>query len=371
MEEIGSHVEFNISADGFEHTMLINSGQCANLVAPYELVRKMRASVLVLGPMLARFGMAKVSLPGGCAIGARPVDMHINALKLMGADIEIENGYIVARALSGLHGAEVFFDKVSVGATENIMMAAVLAKGTTVMHNVAREPEVIDLAQFLVKMGAKVLGIGSDVMTIEGVDSLHNATHSIIPDRIEAGTFAVLAAATGGDLEIQRCQPLHLEAPIHILKEMGAKIDIGTDVIRVSARRGGLKSTNISTAPYPNFPTDLQAQFTALTTVAGGVSHIMENVFENRFMHVNELMRMGAEIIVNDNILIVTGVDQLKPAEVMASDLRGSAALVIAGLAASDAASQTIVHRIYHLDRGYERLEEKLASCGADIQRIA
>jgi UDP-N-acetylglucosamine 1-carboxyvinyltransferase len=371
MQEIGAEVDFQRAEQGFRHSMIINASNCNNLLAPYHLVSKMRASVLVLGPLLARFGKAQVSLPGGCAIGARPVDMHVNALRLMGAEVGLENGYIIASAPDGLQGAEIFFEKISVGATENILMAAALAKGTTVIHNVAKEPEVVDLANFLIKMGAKISGVGQDVITVEGVSKLDGVTHDIIPDRIEAGTFAVIAAATGGKLEIHNCQPSHLEAPLYVLRNMGVKIDVGGDCIIVESEVNVLHGTNITTAPYPNFPTDLQAQFTALAAVANGVSHITESIFENRFMHVNELMRMGAEIIVNDNILIINGVSTLKPAEVMASDLRGSASLVIAGLAAPFEGNETIINRIYHLDRGYEKLEVKLAGCGAVIERIS
>ncbi len=364
LEEIGVKVFFHDSK------MHLNASNCHNLVAQYELVSKMRASVLVLGPMLARFGKAKVSLPGGCAIGARPVDMHIEALKLMGAHVYLEDGYVIAEAQDGLKGCEIFFDKISVGATENIVMAAVLAKGTTVMHNVAREPEVIDLCNLLNKMGAQISGIGTDVMTIVGRNNLYGANHCVIPDRIEAGTFAVIVAATGGDVEIYDCHPAHLESPLHILKIMGAKIVTGHSSIKITAHKEKIVGANIATSPYPNFPTDLQAQFTALAAMADGVSHITENVFENRFMHVNELMRMGGDIKINDNMLIINGMKELKPAEVKASDLRGSASLIIAGLSASSNGGETTIGGIHHLDRGYEEIDRKLSACGASIRRV-
>lgn len=368
LSDMGASVEFDPAADSFDHIMKINCAPLNSLVARYDIVRKMRASVLVLGPMLARFGEAKVSLPGGCAIGTRPVDMHLAALEAMGVEIELEQGYILAKAPKGLVGAEIFFDKVSVGATENIMMAAVLASGKTIIHNAAREPEVVDLAEFLVKLGAKIEGIGTDTLVIEGTRSLHGCTHQMIPDRIEAGTFAIMAAATNSKLTIANCEPKHLTSLIHHLRSAGIVVEEGEGSMIVYREKANIAAINVQTAPYPNFPTDLQAQLVTLLSLAEGVSHVTETIFENRFMHVNELMRMGADIAINDNTAIITGTDELKPAEVMASDLRASASLVIAALCAS---GESLVNRIYHLDRGYERLENKLQAIGAVIVRVA
>ncbi|MBK4719878.1 UDP-N-acetylglucosamine 1-carboxyvinyltransferase [Azospirillum sp. YIM DDC1] len=339
-----------------------------NTTAPYDLVRKMRASVLVLGPLLARCGEAKVSLPGGCAIGARPVDLHIKGLEAMGADIRIEGGYIVAKAPpGGLRGAEYVFPKVSVGATENLLMAATLARGTTVLVNAAREPEVSDLADCLVKMGAKITGIGTDRLTIVGVDRLNGARHMVVPDRIETGTYAMAAAMTGGTLDILNTRLDLIKAAVTALVPAGVEFTEIENGIRVSRANGELVGVDVMTEPYPGFPTDLQAQMMALMCMARGAGMITETIFENRFMHAPELTRMGARITVHGSSALVRGVERLTGAPVMATDLRASVSLVLAGLAAE---GETTVNRVYHLDRGYERLEEKLAACGADIERI-
>ena len=332
--------------------------------APYDLVRTMRASVLVLGPLLARCGEAVVSLPGGCAIGSRPVDLHLTGLTKLGAKIEIEHGYIRAKA-SRLRGDRVYFDTPTVTGTENLMMAACLAEGTTVIENAAKEPEICDLAEFLVKRGARINGAGSDFMTIEGVPTLHGADHEVIPDRIETGTYLIAGAITGGDVEIHRCRPAHLEALLVKLRESGAEVHEGKERIRLRAQTR-LKGINVRTCPHPGFPTDMQAQFVALMAVAEGTSVITETVFESRFMHVEELRRMGADIRVEGNRVMVTGKDHLAGAPVMASDLRASAGLILAGLAAE---GTTEVSRVYHLDRGYERLDEKLKGIGATVER--
>jgi UDP-N-acetylglucosamine 1-carboxyvinyltransferase len=334
-------------------------------VAPYELVKTMRASILVLGPLLARFGEARVSLPGGCAIGSRPVDQHIKGLQALGAQIDIEHGYIRARA-DRLKGTRIVMDLVTVTGTENLMMAATLAEGTTVIENAAREPEVADLADCLVAMGAQISGQGSDVVTIVGVPQLRGATYSVMPDRIEAGTFLVAAAATGGEIALHGMRPGILDAVLTKLVEAGARVDNGPDRLALRAH-GGLKATSVRTAPYPAFPTDMQAQFMALDAVAEGTAVITETVFENRFMHVHELRRLGANVEVEGNTAIVRGVEALSGASVMATDLRASACLVVAGLMAE---GETLVDRIYHLDRGYERIEEKLSQLGARIRRV-
>lgn len=346
--------------------LLIMKGGASNFDAPYDLVRKMRASILVLGPLLARYGEARVSLPGGCAIGTRPVDLHIRAMQAFGAIVELADGYIQARAPSGLTGARVVFPMVSVGATENAMIAATLAKGTSELVNVAREPEISDLAECLIAMGAKISGHGTDTITIEGVDTLGDATHDVIPDRIEAGTFAIAAAITGGDLTLKRARSRHLDALIEVLKLCGVTIEESADKIRVAAN-GAIKSADITTDPFPGFPTDLQAQFMALMCLAEGSSRISETVFENRFMHVPELMRMGADIQVDGGIAMVRGRKHLTPAPVMATDLRASVSLVLAALATE---GTTQVSRIYHLDRGYADLEDKLGRCGAMMHRV-
>jgi len=338
--------------------------------APYELVKTMRASVLALGPLLARFGKAKVSLPGGCAIGTRPIDLHLENLKVLGADVSLEAGYVVARApqRGRLQGAEFTFDKVTVTGTENLLMAATLAEGRTVMHNVAREPEVVDLAELLNRMGARVRGAGTPTITVEGVESLGAAEHTIIPDRIETGTFLVAAAITGGELELRDCQPEHSAAVIAKLREAGVEIEeVNQSTLHVRRGAGGLKARDITTEPHPRFPTDMQAQYMALMTQATGRSIIKETIFENRFMHASEMQRMGAHINIDGHTAIVEGPARLTGARVQASDLRASASLVLAALVA---AGETIIERVYHIDRGYEKIETKLRAVGADIERV-
>ena len=352
-----------VERDGDNVTM---SGDVTNIDAPYDLVRKMRASILVLGPLLARHGQARVSLPGGCAIGTRPVDLHIRAMQALGAIVELADGYIQARAPDGLTGARVVFPMVSVGATENALIAASLAKGPSELVNVAREPEISDLAECLIAMGARISGYGTDTITVEGVDRLGDATHAVIPDRIEAGTFAMAALITGGDLTLTRAQPRHLDALLDILRETGASITAGEDNMRIVAN-GAPRAADITTDPFPGFPTDLQAQFMALMCLADGSAHISETVFENRFMHVPELMRMGADIQVDGGVAMVRGRPTLTPAPVMATDLRASVSLVLAALATE---GTTEVSRIYHLDRGYADLESKLGKCGARMERV-
>lgn len=347
------------------NTMILSANNVTNLVAPYELVKTMRASILVLGPLLARFGYAEVSLPGGCAIGARPVDQHIKGLEAMGAEIVIEHGYIKAKAKK-LIGARIVMDMVTVTGTENLLMAAVLAKGTTVLKNAAREPEVTDLAYCLVKMGAEIEGIGTDTLVINGVEELHAAEHNIVADRIEAGTFAVAAAVTQGELTLTHVRPDIMSAVIEKLIKAGADIKMGDDFLQVCMYRTP-DPVDIKTLPYPAFPTDMQAQFMALNSIADGSARMTETIFENRYMHVPELSRMGARIDIDGNTAVVHGVAQLKGAEVMATDLRASASLVLAGLYAK---GQTLVDRVYHLDRGYEQIEHKLNRVGADIMRI-
>ncbi|MEE9597311.1 MAG: UDP-N-acetylglucosamine 1-carboxyvinyltransferase [Acidiferrobacterales bacterium] len=343
-----------------------DASNITSLRAPYELVKTMRASILVLGPLLARFGEAEVSMPGGCAIGSRPVNLHIKGLEAMGAEIGIKEGYVKARA-GRLKGTRIFMDMVSVTGTENIMMAATLAEGTTVIENAAREPEVVDLAKCLVNMGAKIRGAGSDEIIIEGVEALGGSYHEVIPDRIETGTYLVAAAMTGGKIKLRDVQPSHLEAVLDKLREAGAEITTGNDWVCLDRQNRELKAVNIRTAPYPAFPTDMQAQFVALNCVARGTATITESVFENRFMHVLELQRMGANIDMRGNTAIVHGVERLTGAPVMATDLRASASLALAALVAE---SDTVVDRIYHIDRGYECIEEKLAQLGARIRRV-
>jgi len=342
-----------------------NSDELSDVEAPYELVKTMRASILLLGPLLARTGKARISLPGGCAIGARPVNLHLKALETMGASITLEQGYIQATA-KGLRGADVFFDIPTVTGTENIMMAAVTARGTSVLRNSAREPEVQDLADILRKMGARISGDGTDTIEIEGVDALHPAEHGIIPDRIETGTFMIASAITGGNVRVENCRPEHVEALIGKLESAGARITKGEDWIQVEGPERA-ESTDIKTMPYPGFPTDLQAQFMTLMCVADGWSMIRETVFENRFIHVSELRRMGADIQINGGQALIKGRKGLAAAPVMATDLRASASLVLAGLVAEG--GRTEVHRIYHLDRGYQSLETKFAALGARIWR--
>jgi UDP-N-acetylglucosamine 1-carboxyvinyltransferase len=342
----------------------LNAGALHNRIAPYELVKTMRASILVLGPLLARFGDARVSLPGGCAIGLRPVDQHIKGLRALGAQVEIERGYIHATA-TRLRGTRIVMDLVTVTGTENLLMAATLADGTTVIENAAREPEVVDLASCLIAMGAKVSGQGSDVITVEGVSGLHGATYRVMPDRIETGTFLVAAAATGGEVRLKGTRPDILDSVLSKLTETGASVDGGPDWLRLRTD-GHAKAVSIRTAPYPGFPTDMQAQFMALNAVAQGTARITETVFENRFMHVQELRRLGANIEVEGNSAVVHGVQALDGAKVMATDLRASACLVLAGLVAG---GETVIDRVYHLDRGYECIEEKLGQLGARIRR--
>jgi UDP-N-acetylglucosamine 1-carboxyvinyltransferase len=334
--------------------------------APYELVKTMRASILVLGPLLARFGRADISLPGGCAIGARPVNIHIAGLQAMGADITIESGYIRARA-DRLHGARLVLDTVTVTGTENLMMAATLATGETVIENAAREPEVIDLANFLIAMGANIQGAGTDKIVIQGVKRLRGTTYDVLPDRIEGGTYLVAGAITGGHVRIKNTRPDHLDAVLAKLEEAGATVGVGDTWIEVDMRGRRPKSVDVRTAPYPAFPTDMQAQFAALNTVASGVGTIIETIFENRFMHMLEMRRLGAEIRLEGNTAIIRGVERLTAAPVMATDLRASASLVLAGLVAE---GRTDIERIYHIDRGYEAIEEKLAQLGAQIKRV-
>jgi len=346
-------------------TLRVDASQVTSVEAPYDLVRTMRASVLALGPLLARFGHARVSLPGGCAIGARPINLHLKGLEAMGAEITLDHGYVEARA-ERLQGARIYFDTPTVGGTENLMMAAALAEGTTVLENAAREPEIVDLAEVLIKMGAFVEGAGSDTVVIEGRDQLHPFSHRVMPDRIEAGTFMVAAAITRGDVLVAGAVPGHLEALISKLQEAGAEIEEVDGGLRVRGPRK-IRSVDIKTTPHPGFPTDMQAQFMALMAFGDGRSVISENVFENRFMHVCELQRMGADITIDGHTATVRGVKGLYGAPVMATDLRASASLILAGLAAENT---TEVSRIYHLDRGYERIEAKLAALGADITRV-
>jgi UDP-N-acetylglucosamine 1-carboxyvinyltransferase len=347
------------------HEVELDASAVVEPYAPYELVKTMRASILALGPLTARFGEAKVSLPGGCAIGERPVDLHIKGLTAMGAEITIEAGNIHAKA-GRLKGARIFMDTVTVTGTENLMMAACLAEGETILENAAREPEVIDLARFLIAMGARVSGHGSDVIAIQGVPKLHGAEHSVMPDRIEAGTFLVAAAATRGSITLTAAPVASLDAVVDKLREAGAAIEVGESTIRL-AMRARPKAVSVRTAPHPAFPTDMQAQFLAMNTVAEGTALVTETIFENRFMHVQELRRLGANIDVEGNTAMVYGVDTLTGATVMATDLRASASLVIAGLVAE---GETVIDRIYHLDRGYERIEDRLAKLGARIARI-
>ncbi len=349
----------------------LDASDVASFEATYEMVKTMRASILVLGPLLARFGTARVSLPGGCAIGSRPVDLHIKGLQAMGAAIHITHGYIQASTLHlpnrRLQGARYYMDLVTVTGTENLMMAAALAQGTTVLENAAKEPEVIDLAEMLIKMGAKITGAGTDVITVEGVEKLNGTTHNVVCDRIEAGTYMVAAAMTGGEVKLLNARADLLDAVIEKLREAGATVTSDADTITVKSD-GKLKAVNIRTAPHPAFPTDMQAQFMALNTIGEGVSKVTETIFENRFMHVQELQRMGADISIDGNTALVQGVPALDGATVMATDLRASASLVLAGLVAR---GDTTIERIYHLDRGYENLEQKLNALGANVKRIA
>ncbi len=353
-----------VTMDGVDG-LVLNGGGLNNPVASYEMVKTMRASILVLGPLVARCGEARVSLPGGCAIGARPVDQHIKGLQAMGAEIKVEQGYVHARA-ARLKGARICTDMVTVTGTENLMMAACLAEGETIIENAAREPEVVDLANCLVSMGARISGAGTDVIRIQGVDKLHGATHAIMPDRIETGTYLCAAAATGGDVRLLKTSAAYLDTVVDKLMDAGCEITVERDAIRLQAPPR-LKAVSLRTAPYPAFPTDMQAQFMAINCIADGVATIRETIFENRFMHANELARLGADIQIEGSNAIVRGVARLEGATVMATDLRASASLVIAGLVAQ---GETLIDRIYHLDRGYERIEEKLARLGASVKRV-
>lgn len=345
----------------------IDANTIAEYTAPYELVKTMRASILVLGPMLARYGKANVSFPGGCAIGSRPVDIHLRGLEAMGATIEVDEGYIRATSDGRLKGAHIAMETVTVGGTENLLMAAVLAEGTTVLQNAAREPEVVDLAKCLIAMGAKIEGVGSDTLTIEGVEALQGCSYDVMPDRIETGTFLAAAAATRGRVKLKDTRADILEAVLIKLQEAGAEITVGEDWIELDMKGKRPKAVSLKTAPYPAFPTDMQAQFTAMNAVAEGTGTVIETIFENRLIQIHELNRMGADIQLEGNTAIVTGVEKLKAAPVMATDLRASASLVIAGLVAE---GDTLVDRIYHIDRGYECIEEKLQLLGVNIRRV-
>lgn len=369
MRSLLQQMGVSIAVDGSH--MELCAADVDKLEAPYEMVKTMRAAILVLGPLVARFGEARVSLPGGCAIGSRPVDLHIKGLQAMGAEINIEHGYIHARVphhmgSQRLKGARIFFDLVSVTGTENLMMAAVLADGVTVLENAAREPEVVDLADCLIAMGAKIEGAGSDTISITGTETLHGASHRVMPDRIESGTFLVAAAAAGGDITLTDARADILENVLEKLQEAGAVIHVAGNTINLKMDRRP-KAVNVRTAPYPAFPTDMQAQFMAMNSIADGSAMVVETIFENRFMHVQELRRLGAQIDVEGNTAVIKGCAQLQGATIMATDLRASACLVIAGLAAQ---GETIVDRIYHLDRGYEHIEAKLSALGANIRRI-
>ena len=366
----GVNIALNGAHKGDGHAgrvLELTAKNITSTTAPYELVRKMRASILVLGPLLARFGNAKVSLPGGCAIGTRPVDLHLRGLEALGAEIALEDGYVLAQAPRGLRGAKVVFPTVSVGATENILMAACLAKGESALINVAREPEIIDLAHCLMAMGARIEGVGTDTLQVQGSDRLHAARHDVIADRIEAGTFMMAALITDGDLILDGARLEHLQTVMRVLEAAGGRIEAVEGGVRVRRAKGALRGVDVTTEPFPGFPTDLQAQFMGLMSVADGAAMISETIFENRFMHVPEMLRMGADIQVHGGTAMVRGVKTLRGAAVMATDLRASVSLVLAGLVAE---GETVLHRIYHLDRGYERLEEKLSACGADITRL-
>jgi len=370
MSEMGVSISMEGDAPGGGHmgrVFALDSSGLSETTAPYELVRRMRASVLVLGPLVAKHGHARVSLPGGCAIGTRPVDLHLKALEALGAEIELSEGYVEAKAPNGLVGGHVLFPVVTVGGTENILMAACLAKGESVIGNAAREPEVIDLANCLVAMGAKIEGIGTDTLKVQGVESLHGADYAVVVDRIEMGSYAVAAAVTGGDVMLKGGRIDLIEAVVDVMRRAGVDIEEVEGGLRVSRKNGAIKGFDVMTEPYPGFPTDMQAQMMVLASVAEGASMITETIFENRFMHVPELVRMGADINVHGRSAIVRGVEKLSGAQVMATDLRASSSLVLAALMAE---GETVINRVYHLDRGYERLEEKLAACGAQIERV-
>jgi len=360
LKNLGAKIE------GEPPDLRVNTSEITCCQAPYDLVKTMRASILVLGPLVARMGEARVSLPGGCAIGARPVNLHIRALQEMGAEISLKDGYVEAKAKK-LRGAGIYFDIPTVTGTENIMMAATLAEGVTTLKNAAKEPEIVNLAEILNSMGARITGAGTDIITIEGVESLHPVEASVIADRIEAGTFMIAAGITGGDILVRGCNPRHLDALIIKLRSAGMEIEVMDDSIR-AVGRGVIKSVDIKTLPYPGFPTDLQAQMMTLMTIGTGLSVITETIFENRFMHVSELLRMGADIVIQGNNAIVRGVSKLRGAKIMATDLRASASLILAGLAAN---GTTELSRVYHLDRGYETIEKKFSALGADIRRTS
>jgi UDP-N-acetylglucosamine 1-carboxyvinyltransferase len=349
-------------------TIHISAKNIVDTTAPYDLVSQMRASFWVIAPLVARMGEARVSMPGGCAIGTRPVDLLIMAMQALGAEIEIDGGYVIARAKKGLRGGKVVFPKVTVGGTHTALMAAALARGTTEIENAAREPEVGDLADCLTKMGAKISGAGTARIVVEGVDSLHGATHSVLPDRIETGTYAMAVAMTGGDVLLQNARPELLQSALDVIGQAGATVTPTNEGIRISRNGSGIAPVKVTTEPFPGFPTDLQAQLMALMTRADGASHITETIFENRFMHVQELARLGAQIRLDGQTATIDGVPRLRGAPVMATDLRASVSLVIAALAAE---GETMVNRVYHLDRGFERLEAKLAACGAQIERLS
>ena len=360
-----AHMGARVSVD-VDGTVVVDAASVMECIAPYELVKTMRASILVLGPLLARFGSADVSLPGGCAIGERPVDLHVSGMRQLGADVRIENGFIKARVNGRLKGARIVLETVTVTGTENLMMAACLAEGTTVIENAAREPEVTDLAAFLNVLGARISGAGTDTLVIEGVERLHNGAYSVVPDRIEAGTYLVAGAITRGRVRVTDVVPGHLDAVLAKLREAGATVSSGPDWVECDMQGARPRAVDIRTAPYPAFPTDMQAQFAALNTVAAGVSTIVETIFENRFMHMDEMRRLGADIRIEGNTAIIRGADGLTAAPVMATDLRASASLVLAALVAD---GWTRIERIYHIDRGYERIESKLQGLGAEIRR--
>jgi UDP-N-acetylglucosamine 1-carboxyvinyltransferase len=346
----------------------VHGGSLSGYRAPYDVVKTMRASFTVLGPLLARCGKAEVSLPGGCAIGSRPVDQHLKGFAAMGANVEVDDGYVIADDGGGLKGARILMDVTTVGGTQNLMMAATLAQGTTVLENAAREPEIVDLAECLIAMGANISGHGTDVITVEGVDELHGAVHEVMPDRVETGTYLIAAAATGGDIMIKQTRPEILDAVLIKLEEAGAAIEQGADWVSLSMPQGRPKAVDIRTAPHPGFPTDMQAQFLAMNAIAEGTSRVTETIFENRFMHIPEINRLGAKIALQGNtVALIEGVPQLHGAPVMATDLRASFSLVIAGLVAE---GETLIDRIYHIDRGYERIEEKLMQIGASVERV-
>ncbi len=372
---LGNHgVDYSVNGrrerqnEGYSRTIHFSARHIVDTPAPSELVSKMRASFWVIGPLLARMGQARVSLPGGCAIGTRPVDLFIDGLKALGADIQIESGYVIAKAPDRLTGNRFTFPKVSVGATHVLMMAATLAKGETVLGNAAREPEVVNLADCLNAMGARISGAGTSTITIAGVDALAGARHAVIPDRIETGTYAMAVAMTGGDVTLENARPDLLQTALDVIAQSGAEVIPVNSGIRIRRNGHGIAPVDVTTAPFPGFPTDLQAQFMGLMTMARGKARITETIFENRFMHVQELARLGARIALNGQTAIVDGVSRLNGAQVMATDLRASVSLVIAGLAAQ---GETVVNRVYHLDRGFERLEEKLSGCGANIERLS